>query len=218
MLLVILIDLDDTLTDRAAAFELWARDFLARNSVSIDRFRELEAIDRRGITPRPAFLAQAFDLLGLDLDFGPELAGYRMSTGSPPLQEGVVDRLDAIRAAGGKVVVLSNGIAEVQRRKLAANNLLGRVDAVVISEEAGIAKPDPGIYHLASAQVGATAGTDNIWMIGDNQYTDIRGAIDAGIRTVWVNPYADPWAGPGEPDAVVTTTAAGLDHIRTMSR
>lgn len=213
MSLVILIDLDDTLTDRSAAFDAWAVRFLTVQDRPPAELRHLRELDRRGVRPREEFFALAFARLGLDLDIDEELNAYRAMTGVPPVQTGVRERLAAIRADGGIVVVLTNGIAAAQRRKLASTDLLTSVDDVVISEEVGLAKPDPRIYELALARVGASAGRDQVWMVGDNPDTDIKGALVAGLHAAWVDPVGAGWQEHPRPDLTAPTTAACLDQI-----
>jgi FMN phosphatase YigB (HAD superfamily) len=60
------------------------------------------------------------------------------------------------------------GTGHQQRGKLALTGLDGKVDAVVVSEEVGMNKPDPRMVTLALAALGAMdAQRDPVWMIGD---------------------------------------------------
>jgi FMN phosphatase YigB (HAD superfamily) len=58
---------------------------------------------------------------------------------------------------------------------------------IVISEEVGLAKPDPAIFDLALARIGHP-DRDRVLMIGDNLGSDILGGFDSGIDTCWYNP------------------------------
>ena len=64
----------------------------------------------------------------------------------------------------------------------------------MISEEAGVAKPDPAIFRRARALPAEAAETV---MIGDAWATDIAGARAAGMRAIWFNPCGtsrpEPW-------------------------
>jgi putative hydrolase of the HAD superfamily len=60
------------------------------------------------------------------------------------------------------------------------------VDVLVVSEEAGISKPDPGIFQIALDRLEVRAG--ETVMVGDSWANDIAGARRAGIRAVWFNP------------------------------
>jgi HAD superfamily hydrolase (TIGR01549 family) len=106
---------------------------------------------------------------------------------------GAVDLLAALRGYVVVGIVTNNVVAE-QLEKLSVLELRHLVDVLVISEEAGMAKPDPRIFHLALARAGCRA--DQAVMVGDSWRVDILGALAAGIRPVWLNrgglPSPDP--------------------------
>lgn len=85
-----------------------------------------------------------------------------------------------------RLTVVTNGFDEVQRTKLVCSGLLPYFDHVVTSERAGYKKPAPEIFRFA-LQVNSISGRDAI-MIGDNPLTDIAGANQAAIDSVWFNP------------------------------
>ena len=100
---------------------------------------------------------------------------------------GVLDELD------GPLVLLTNGASCLQREKLAASGLADRFDAVVISGDLGVGKPEAAIFRHALDLVGASEGV----MIGDSVERDIEGALNAGLEGVWLNRSGDP--GPDVP-------------------
>ncbi|MCF2164852.1 MULTISPECIES: HAD family hydrolase [Halobacterium] len=82
-------------------------------------------------------------------------------------------------AAAHPVGVLTNGVPEWQRAKLAAAGLAGHVDAVVTAYEAGAHKPAPEPFALAERRLPADAYA----LIGDSD-ADVDGAASAGWRGV----------------------------------
>ena len=64
------------------------------------------------------------------------------------------------------------------------------VDAVVVSEEFGVNKPDQAIFNHALSLIGATP-SDTLF-VGDNQEADIGGADGVGMRTAWMS-HGRPW-------------------------
>jgi putative hydrolase of the HAD superfamily len=78
--------------------------------------------------------------------------------------------------------VLTNGVTEWQRAKLDHHGLTDRVDAVVVSEEAGAHKPDAAPFELAADRLPA----DERWMIGDDREADVSGARAVGWNGVHV--------------------------------
>ena len=84
------------------------------------------------------------------------------------------------------VAIVTNGITDIQRSRLALSPLKDHVTEVVISEEVGISKPRPGIFEIALDRLGVKAG--EALMVGDGVNSDIRGANNALIDACWYNP------------------------------
>jgi putative hydrolase of the HAD superfamily len=100
-----------------------------------------------------------------------------------PLIEGaaaLVRSLQGHRRLG----LLTNGPPDIQRLKLASTGLGDCFDAVVISGEVGVGKPDPAVFAHALEQLGATAQTTT--MVGDSWERDVLGALGVGMTAVWV--------------------------------
>jgi putative hydrolase of the HAD superfamily len=93
--------------------------------------------------------------------------------------------LRAVRSAGHRIGLITNGASGMQRGKLAAVGLTAAFDPTVVSSEVGVKKPDPGIFEHALVQAGAEPA--DAWHVGDNPWVDVVGAAAAGLRTVWVN-------------------------------
>lgn len=98
-----------------------------------------------------------------------------------------------LRSLHGRVglALVTNGLAEVQRPRLAASTLAGYFTSVVISEEVGSAKPDPRIFEIALAQMGSPS-RKRVLVVGDSLSSDILGGNRAGFDTCWYNPVAAP--------------------------
>jgi putative hydrolase of the HAD superfamily len=90
-------------------------------------------------------------------------------------------------------IVTNNAVAE-QIEKLAHLGMTDWVDVLVISEEAGVRKPDAAIFRLALERCGASA--DEAVMVGDSWGADVMGARAAGIRVVWLNRTERPCPAP----------------------
>jgi putative hydrolase of the HAD superfamily len=89
-----------------------------------------------------------------------------------------VETIHVLRRLGLKVGLLTNGPSSLQRQKLAVTGLEAELDAIAISEEIGIAKPDPKAFHTAARLIGCP--TAEVAMVGDSPEYDIAGAIAAG--------------------------------------
>jgi putative hydrolase of the HAD superfamily len=113
------------------------------------------------------------------------------------------------------LAVVTNGPSHVQRAKLAGTGLADCFDAVVISGDLGIAKPDVAIFRYALDRLGLD-GAEGA-MIGDNLATDIAGARAAGLRAIWIDLHG---AGPPEDPEVarVETLAEAVSLLERGSR
>lgn len=98
--------------------------------------------------------------------------------------------LDAIKKRGIPMSLITNGISSVQRGRLEATGTASYFHAIIISEEIGIQKPHPE-YFVKAKSMAAAAGTpaDHPLIIGDSPTSDIRGGLNAGIDTCWINRF-----------------------------
>lgn len=96
---------------------------------------------------------------------------------------------EVVRTLYGKVgmVLITNGLAAVQRSRLARSPLAGYFADVVISEEVGVSKPDGRIFDVAFEKMG-NPKKEAVLIVGDSLTSDMRGGIDYGIDTCWFNP------------------------------
>ncbi len=102
----------------------------------------------------------------------------------------------ALQAQGIRIGVLTNGPAELQRRKLRSSGLEPELDAIAISGELGVAKPEREAFERALALLGTAAGETA--MVGDSLENDVLGAIDAGLAAVvWMPGRRTGSAPPG---------------------
>ena len=156
---------------------------LELNAARIERFRRLYAW--AGLEASPQVAARA-------------AATYRQSYLEARREvRGAAALLSALKAHA-RIAVVSNNLLQEQREKLRHCALDTLIDVLVVSEEAGVAKPDPAIFQMALERVGASA--DEAVMIGDSWANDIEGARAAGIRAIWFNR-----TGATSPDPEVAT-------------
>lgn len=84
------------------------------------------------------------------------------------------------------VVIVTNGIASVQRARFARSPLGKLITGHVISGEVGFAKPDPRMIERA-LEIGQVP-RERALMLGDEPASDIAAAVAAGVDSVWFNP------------------------------
>lgn len=91
-----------------------------------------------------------------------------------------------------KLYLISNGTARVQHGRMKSANLYQYFDGIFISQEIGINKPDKRYFDACFAQVPGFDPEKSL-VVGDSLTSDIQGGINAGVKTVWVNPDHKPW-------------------------
>jgi len=106
---------------------------------------------------------------GDDLDLRPYLAAV----------PGTLELARELASAGIRVAILSNDSTELARTRRQAFGLDELFDPVLISSALGLIKPDPAIYRLAIARLGAPA--ERIAFV-DNTPANVQAAIDCGLR------------------------------------
>ena len=90
-----------------------------------------------------------------------------------------------------KIALVSNGVSAIQRSRLAKCPLTPLFDAIVISEEAGVAKPDPRLLEIALEQLGCTDKARAV-MMGDSLSADIAAANNCGVDSIFFSPRGVP--------------------------
>lgn len=100
---------------------------------------------------------------------------------------GAVSLLNALRGKV-KLGIITNGFTALQQRRLERTGLRDYFDLLVISEELGVAKPDPRIFDYTLEKAGNPA-RDRVLMVGDTAASDILGGMNAGLATCWLNAH-----------------------------
>ncbi len=113
------------------------------------------------------------------------------------LMEGAQELLEKTRHISS--VIVTNGIAGVQRSRYVLSGLDRYLKGIVISQEEGVSKPDPAIFDAAFRFVPGIK-KEEILMVGDSLGSDILGANRAGIAACWFNPQRKKPQGEAVPD------------------
>jgi putative hydrolase of the HAD superfamily len=179
------LSLDNTLLDRAGAFRAWGKGFLAEIGAPDYDIEWLDAADADGLT-------SSWDLADAIRD------RYRLRISSIDLVEEIREgllanlRLDPLVAfslriaadAGWLPVVVTNGESRAQTEKMVRTGLVKYLAGYVVSEDAGVRKPNPRIFAIAAERVGHRLS--GAWLIGDSPEADVGGANALGIPSAWI--------------------------------
>lgn len=209
---LVFLALDDTLLDRSGAFRLWAKGFLDEIGATQEDLDWLLSVDADGLTSR-------WDLADAIRD------RYRLRIPSidiiEELRQGPLafEKLDplvacALRIAGDAgwiPVVVTNGPVEQQDARIRRTGLDRYVADWVISEQAGVSKPNPRIFALAAQRVRMRLG--GAWVVGDSPEADIGGAAAMGLPSVWLHRGREWVDGRFAPTRVAGNVIQGLSAV-----
>jgi HAD superfamily hydrolase (TIGR01549 family) len=199
----VLFDLDDTLFDhhRSARAALAGVHAAFASRVGFDEFerhhiRFLEEMHIEVLAGRVHLdearrerFRRVFGALGLGIDeptTDAVASSYRDGyMAARRAMDGAAALLAALKPHA-RLAIVTNNLLEEQRDKLEHCGLSPFIDTLVASQDVGVSKPDPEIFRIALARVGASRS--EAVMVGDSWQSDVAGAHAAGIRAVWFNP------------------------------
>ena len=185
-------DLDNTLLDRYSAFVGVAESFYEehlRPTTPVDRdeaiammvrwdgdgYNDREDMRRRWLSEWPG--------VRLDMDSLSKWYRSEMERQVKPDVEinGFLAHLNERQVPWG---IVTNG-SPSQHGKCRQVGLDELAGFIIVSEEAGYAKPDPRIFRDALGAIGLSS-PEQIMFVGDNPEADIDGAKRFGMKAAWV--------------------------------
>ncbi|GLW05410.1 hypothetical protein Misp01_05400 [Microtetraspora sp. NBRC 13810] len=208
-----LFDLDNTLIDLDAAFQVWAREFAEDRRLGQGAVGWLTALDRDGFPHREVFFAKVRERFGLADPVETLWAGYRarmpyLVRCRPQVMEG----LAGLRDQAWKVAIVTNGMADNQLGKLRQTGLADVVDACALSGLEGVRKPDRALFEVGARRCGMDLAGGG-WMVGDHPVADVGGGRGAGLRTVWID--RGTWPGhQSDADHVVSDVVQAIGIVQ----
>lgn len=114
------------------------------------------------------------------------------------------ETIEALKAHGVKLALVTNGAAETQRAKIEQFSLAPLFDHVQIEGEAGFGKPEERAYRHALQALGVEA--HDTWMVGDNLEWEVAAPQRLGITGIWHDHLGVglPSGSPIRPDRIIT--------------
>lgn len=238
MIDILLLDLDDTILDfhkaeRIALSKTLLEHGLEPSEKILSLYHEInkwhwEQLEKGRLTREQVLLGRftaLFEALGQE-EKGPGCAeSYEEN-----LSQGhyfLPGAEEALTRLHGKyrLFLMSNGTARVQKGRLTSANLYRFFEQVFISQEIGFNKPEKAFFDTCFAQIPGFR-RESALLVGDSLTSDIQGGINAGVKTVWVNPDGRSCGkvqpdceirGLGELEALLETKKEELGHERVRA-
>ncbi|MBM7564766.1 HAD family hydrolase [Paenibacillus sacheonensis] len=207
----VLFDLDNTILDRTRMFGGFAHAFLDAHFGHVGDKQGLHArimeLDRDGYNPRETLFAELLDELPWERKPSlEELAAYYWDHF---LQHAVLmERAREVLAharAKYRTGLITNGRMKTQYGKIDRLGIRDAFELILISEEAGVKKPDPRIFALAADRLGLRP--EECLFIGDHPANDVDGAARFGMATIWLR-SGRPW-----PDGLAAVPLHTIDRL-----
>lgn len=103
-------------------------------------------------------------------------------------EPGIQEFLSGLKEKKIRIGIGSDMTAYIQYRKLQRLGVLDYIDSILMSEEAGVEKPDPYFFRLCAEKLGCAP--KECAFIGDHVRKDVEGAANCGMRGIWYCPGA----------------------------
>ncbi|SFC35794.1 haloacid dehalogenase type II [Tropicimonas isoalkanivorans] len=115
--------------------------------------------------------------------------------------------LQALKAAGLRTAILSNGSPDMLAAATASAGIGAHLDALLSVEAVGVYKPDGRVYDLVGDHFGCETG--DVLFVSSNGW-DAAGATGYGFETAWINRAGLPM------DRLPWTPAHTLPDLTTL--
>lgn len=197
-------DLDGTLVTFDRSFESMLEATLG-SSLSPDVHetftRELfAALERFDGDPYLSAFRATDEACDLGIDAATAAETYRMEELDAAVPVDGAHELLTVVNSMCSVGILTNGDGPMQRAKIEHLGFEDRVDAIVISNEVGVAKPEPAIFEEARSRLPAERHV----YVGDSYEDDIAPAQDASFQPVHVRDDVGPTVSVDRLDSLIT--------------
>ena len=198
----VIFDVDDTLFDREAA-QLLVLDIIIERYPELfgkhdkqkiaEAFLESDRLVTRDFQDgkpssglRRSRSIHFLQLLGLSDEYADKLTDFYVHNlpGVRATMEGA-DELISRLSGQYRIGIISNGLPDVQYRKLESIGIRQHCHCVVLSEELGIRKPDAGIFLHTASLLGVPPAA--CLYVGNSYRDDVIGAANAGMSACWFN-------------------------------
>ncbi len=197
----ILFDADDTLFDfkksaryalgqTLAEYQITATEpyFQAYETINHEAWMAFERQEITAVELRKVRFERFLDAIGEYRD-PVEMNAHYLSLLSKTryMLDGAVDLVENLRSKNYRMGLITNGLREVQRPRIAHANMEKYFEVIVVSDEIGVSKPHEGFFEHSFELMGYPEKSEVI-VVGDSLNSDIQGGNNYGLDTCWFNP------------------------------
>lgn len=196
----IFLDIDDTVFNFKKCSESALKETFSTLNLEYNKnvFESFSAIDQRLWKQQKEELltvaevldirfAELSETLGLNYDSNLAKEHFGKLLGEQYIMEPGIEEVLKELSADYKIYAASNGVLTMQDNRLRLSELKKYFTDLYVSDDIGYAKPN--IKFFTESMDRAKLRPSEILMVGDSLVSDIAGAREADIDSVWYNPY-----------------------------
>ncbi len=106
------------------------------------------------------------------------------------LLDGAIELCERLKDEGYKIYIITNGVAETQKKRLSKSGLDRFLDGLFVSETVGSQKPQAAFFEYVFEHIDEK-DKEKLLVIGDSYGSDIKGACGVGLDCIWLNPKSE---------------------------
>ncbi|WP_256762154.1 HAD family hydrolase [Cohnella sp. WQ 127256] len=214
MIKAIIFDLDNTILDRTSTFRRFTKSFLSIYFDHLEMTQDISdriiQLDQDGYKDKQELFSELLEQLPWKEK--PLITDLLNFYSTEYVKNAVLmeDARDVVQHARKKYKtgLITNGKSLIQYGKIDQLGIRNDFDLIIVSEEAGIKKPDPGIFELAFKQLELRP--EECIYIGDHPINDIEGAAKSGMETIWIK-VNQPWN-----DGIIAKPLHQIERLSTL--
>ena len=118
------------------------------------------------------------------------------------------------RIADSRIWIVTNGVTMNAKGRITSTGLDRYIDGLFVSEDLGVAKPSAAYFDICLKQIGEPR--ESCIMIGDSLSSDMLGAKNASLTSVWFMPAGETEGAVSEFD--IDYCASSFDELYRILR
>ncbi|MGF9697977.1 HAD family hydrolase [Paenibacillus sp. MABNR03] len=210
----VIFDLDNTILNRTRTFEGFTesliKTYFSHMETTADIRQRIIELDQDGYKDKPLLFNEL--LHELPWAVSPPHAELMEFYGTEYVRSAVLmeEAREVVQQLRSKYQtgLITNGKTDIQYGKIDQLGIRDDFDCIIVSEEAGVKKPDPRIFQLALDHF--CLSPEQCIYIGDHPVNDVEGAAKVGMNTIWME-VNQPWH-----ESITARPLHAITHLREL--